>query len=393
LPISRYNQSMDTMSARDRHLFGPGPKRILSLDGGGVRGAVTIAFLERLEKVLEEIEGRPVLLGEWFNLIGGTSTGAIIAAALALGYRARDIHEFYSRVAPRIFRHSFWRIAGVRARFDGRRLTEELDAIIGARTFDSEDLLTGFCLVTKRMDTGSSWVISNNPRSSFWETPADKNFIGNRHFPLANLLRASAAAPYYFDPESIMIVPEMPPGLFLDGAMTPHNNPALYLLFMATMPQFRLSWPLGAENLTIVSVGTGSFRPTVELPELRWFRPIGLARQALMAQISEGQQLVLTLMSWMGESPTPWVINSELGNMSLGPRLYDRPLFQFLRYDMRLESEWLRQELGITLDKKALRHLRQLDAVENITTLYDMGTRAAKMQIRREHFAVNGSGR
>ena len=162
---------------------------------------------------------------------------------------------------------------------------------------------------------------------------------------------------------------------------------------MATMPQFRLSWPLGAENLTIVSVGTGSFRPTVELPELRWFRPIGLARQALMAQISEGQQLVLTLMSWMGESPTPWVINSELGNMSLGPRLYNRPLFRFLRYDMRLENEWLRQELGVTLDKKALRHLRQLDAVENITTLYDMGTRAAKMQIRREHFALNGSGR
>ena len=36
-------------NSRDRHLFGPGPKRILALDGGGVRGALTVAFLERIE--------------------------------------------------------------------------------------------------------------------------------------------------------------------------------------------------------------------------------------------------------------------------------------------------------------------------------------------------------
>src|SRR5690242_3094920 len=89
---------------RDRHLFGPGPKRILSLDGGGVRGAISIAFLERLEDLVAEIEGRPTRLGDWFDLIGGTSTGAIIASALALGYSARDIHKFYHELAGRVFR-------------------------------------------------------------------------------------------------------------------------------------------------------------------------------------------------------------------------------------------------------------------------------------------------
>ena len=68
---------------RDRHLLGAGPKRILSLDGGGVRGVISIAFLERLEKEISEIEGRPTLLGEWFDLIGGTSTGAISNGACA----------------------------------------------------------------------------------------------------------------------------------------------------------------------------------------------------------------------------------------------------------------------------------------------------------------------
>ena len=43
--------STDSGLARDRHLFGPGPKRILSLDGGGVRGAISVAFLERIEKM------------------------------------------------------------------------------------------------------------------------------------------------------------------------------------------------------------------------------------------------------------------------------------------------------------------------------------------------------
>src|SRR5215469_13927294 len=97
---------------RQRHLFGPGPKRILALDGGGVRGAISIAFLERLEKLVEEIEGRPTLLGDWFDLIGGTSTGAIIAAALALGFRASDVREFYRTMGPRVFRRSLWRPQG-----------------------------------------------------------------------------------------------------------------------------------------------------------------------------------------------------------------------------------------------------------------------------------------
>jgi patatin-like phospholipase/acyl hydrolase len=91
-------------NSRDRHLFGPGPKRVLALDGGGVRGALTVAFLERIEALLSERDGKEIRLGDYFDLIGGTSTGAVIAGALALGYRTAQVKDFYLKLAPFAFK-------------------------------------------------------------------------------------------------------------------------------------------------------------------------------------------------------------------------------------------------------------------------------------------------
>ncbi len=90
--------------ARDYQLFGPGPKRILSLDGGGVRGSITVAFLERIEALLSAHGGRPVRLGDHFHLVGGTSTGAIIAGSLALGFRGEQVRKLYTELAPLAFK-------------------------------------------------------------------------------------------------------------------------------------------------------------------------------------------------------------------------------------------------------------------------------------------------
>ena len=134
--------------ARDRHLFGQGPKRILALDGGGVRGAISVAFLERMEELLAAEEKRRKLaaadggnrpaelqgagdgqqfrLGNWFDLVGGTSTGAVIAGALALGHTTAQVKDFYLKLAPRVFTRPFWRIPGLQAKFDARALREEI---------------------------------------------------------------------------------------------------------------------------------------------------------------------------------------------------------------------------------------------------------------------------
>ncbi|MEM6916215.1 MAG: patatin-like phospholipase family protein, partial [Verrucomicrobiota bacterium] len=67
-------------------------KRILSLDGGGIRGVFTIAILERIEALLREHykDSKPgLVLADYFDFIGGTSTGAIIAALLSKGLSVR----------------------------------------------------------------------------------------------------------------------------------------------------------------------------------------------------------------------------------------------------------------------------------------------------------------
>lgn len=71
--------------------------QVLSLIGGGIRGAFITAFLERLEEKL----GRPI--AESFDLIAGTSTGAIVAAGLAAGMSAKELRDFYQYQGPNIF--------------------------------------------------------------------------------------------------------------------------------------------------------------------------------------------------------------------------------------------------------------------------------------------------
>jgi patatin-like phospholipase/acyl hydrolase len=73
---------MTPSELRHSPLFASGVKRILALDGGGVRGVISLAFLERIETLLESRCGRKARLCEYLSLIGGTSTGSVIAARL-----------------------------------------------------------------------------------------------------------------------------------------------------------------------------------------------------------------------------------------------------------------------------------------------------------------------
>ncbi len=407
-------------SSRDHHLFGPGPKRLLALDGGGVRGALTVAFLERIELLLTQRYGKEVRLGDYFDFIGGTSTGAIIAGALALGYRTEQVKDFYVRLAPSAFKGSRWRIPLLQAKFDASGLRTQIEAVVGNRALKSIDLITGYCLITKRMDTGSPWIIANNPRAPYWKS-REHGEIGNEDYPLVNLVRASTAAPHFFDPELLPIsqnetqLPDavakplkMSParaiyallerlglrhpakidsnnyGLFVDGGVTPHNNPSLALFQMTTLQPYKIEWPTGPDKLTVISVGTGTYRPRLSYQNLGFARFTKLAFHALISLMNDAEVLVMALMQWMGECPAPWVINSEVGTLAdVAPP--GGKLFRFLRYDVRMEKEWLARELGVEVTDDVLERLRGMDDPSMVDQLYDIGRRAAEKQVKPEH--------
>src|SRR5260370_38428593 len=76
------------------------PCRILSLDGGGAKGFYTLGVLAQVEALLNK---EP--LCNYFDLIFGTSTGAIIAALLSLGYSVKDILSLYRQYVPVVMKH------------------------------------------------------------------------------------------------------------------------------------------------------------------------------------------------------------------------------------------------------------------------------------------------
>jgi hypothetical protein len=377
--------------ARDRHLFTPGPKRLLALDGGGVRGAISVAFLERIEAVLAERLQQEVRLGDWFDLVGGTSTGSIIAGALAMGYRARDVKDFYLKLAPRIFKRPFWRIMGLQAKFDAAALREEIDKIVGSRTLGSTDLITGLGVVTKRMDTGSPWIITNNPRAPYWNTPPAKAgdskapSTGNQYYRLANLVRASTAAPLYFDPELLPITEGEPYGLFVDGGVTPHNNPSLILFLMTILKSYGINWQTGTDNLTVVSIGTGTYRDQFVPDQIGLGRTAKIACRAMLSLMNDAQAFILMQMQYLGECLTPWLINSEVGTLC-----DDSPgqgkLFRFMRYDVRLEPRWLKENLGVDVSPLEAVRLRAMDDPSIIEAIYEIATIAAAKQVKAEHW-------
>lgn len=88
-------------------------------------------------------------LANVFQLVGGTSTRAVIAESLVLGYSGSDIRDFYLRLAPRVFRRSRWRLFGVQSRFASAPLMREIEAIVGERALGSDDLLTQLAIVMK----------------------------------------------------------------------------------------------------------------------------------------------------------------------------------------------------------------------------------------------------
>ncbi len=243
-------------AARQR---GPGPKKILTLTGGGLRGVISLEILAEIESQLRDTLGQPdLVLADYFDYLAGTSTGAIIATGLALGKSVDEIRTRYHQLGKLAFRRSLASVPYL-SRFGASGITEQLEEFFGTDlTLGDPRLRTLLLLVLHRIDSDSAWLLSNCTQAKYNRTDrliteggADRNL----DLPLVKLVRGSTAAPTYFPPETVQVGQQRV--RFQDGGVTAFNNPALIAAVMATVPAYGLGWPTGNRDLLMVSVGTG----------------------------------------------------------------------------------------------------------------------------------------
>lgn len=372
-----------------KRLTSPGPKRILALDGGGIRGAVTLGFLEEMENILatrhDELGFLPkdqFRLHHYFDLIGGTSTGAIIAALLAVdNYSVSQIKDLYLTLGKKIFsdrnglnllgKHIY-----LNRKYDSEPLKEELENIFGDARLGDDSNQTGFCVVTKRLDTCSTWPVTNNPKAKYFE---------RNRFLIRDIVRASTAAPSYFEPE-IIDVGLGQKGIFVDGGMSIMNNPSLQLFLAATLRGFNLRWEQGEDKLFIVSVGTGRtdkmfMGKKYEDPKL-W----DIAKLAPDQFMTDACEIVELMMHYIGKGIGPLrQIDSEVGDLSEDV-MNGNNAFSYLRYNVDLVKEGL-DDAGVTgVGDETIATLMEMDRPENIQVLMKVGEAAGRKYVKESHF-------
>ena len=367
------------MSYRDK-LDKIGPRKLLACDGGGIRGIISIEVLARIESELRKSSGNlKLVLADYFDYVAGTSTGAIIATLIALGYSVDQTRDFYLRSGAEMFHKArLWE--RFRTKFEDDKLSKMLRDVVGEdTTLGSEKLRTLLMMVMRNATTDSPWPLSNNPKARY-------NDVGradcNLKLPLWQLVRASTAAPTYFPPEVVRVGRDF---IFVDGAVTMFNNPAFQLFLMATSEPYRLLWPTGDDKMLLISVGTGASanaNSNLSPEEMNLLYNAGTIPSALMAAALHEQDFLCRIF---GKCLAGDSLDREIGSV-IGQGIPDVPkLFTYARYNAELSREGL-DALG--LEHINAGHVQQIDSVEHIGEMQEVGQALAQQKVKTEHFSA-----
>lgn len=358
------------------------PKRILALDGGGIRGILTLEYLEAIETMLRQRSRRPdLVLSDYFDLIGGTSTGSIIAAALACGFTVAQLKNLYRNIGATVFKGSFLRHGVFTPKFPSEPVHAALADNLGAdTTLDGDRIRTGLMVMTKRLDTGSPWPLHNHPDAPY--------AAQDGQLRLADVVRASTAAPTYFEPERIAISSRggtVVDSAFVDGGVSPFNDPSLQLLLLVALQGHGFRWKTGADELLLISVGTGKYKQTFSTDKVVGMPAAEQGVRALQSLIDDCGRTNHATIQWLTRCLTPWTIDSAMGDMRTdsqnGPKLATSA-----RYDVLLEPTCLSTEVKLAYDADKLAKIAQMDDPTNMDELASIGKVAAAKQVSPDHF-------
>jgi len=376
------------------------PKRLLSLDGGGIRGLIAAEILIKLEDVLCRSNSRWKCLADYFDFIGGTSTGAILTTGLALGMSARELKDFYVRLGPKVFRERWW-IGRLWSKYKSEPLEQELRSAFGDTTLGSEKLRTLMMIVAKNVTVGNPWFFVNNPRHKF--------IAVNSRIPLWELVRASSAAPTFFPPYTI----EIGDGQkfeFIDGGVSMFNNPSFQLFLEATIPRYRVGWSTGVDKILLISVGTGFREKRVPRGRAKIYTLFHWAGYVVEVLLDDANVQQNTLMKLISYTPKPQWIDREmedlpmpttdevrqlqaeaqksniqlLGAAGAPTSAFATKMLTYHRYTTSLTQERFEQlHLLREIDPD---RIAKLDCVDQIETLCEIGQAVAAEQISAQDF-------
>ena len=212
-------------------------KRILAIDGGGIKGVFPAAFLASLEETLNE---RVV---NYFDLIAGTSTGGIIALGLGLGFSAQEILSFYTEYGPQIFPTGGWRQGFRRemrqiftSKHDSNKLRRALDNTFGSRRLGESS--TRLLIPTLNIETGEAYI---------YKTAHHERFMYDYLQTAVEVALATSAAPTFLSTHrSAGGTP------FIDGGLYANNPTGIAVVEAIGV----LDWP--KEDIFVLSLSCTS---------------------------------------------------------------------------------------------------------------------------------------
>lgn len=360
-------------------------KRILSLDGGGIRGLFTLEVLARIEQLVREKTGNPKLaLADYFHFIGGTSTGAIIAASLSWGLSVAEIKRLYIEQCTKVFsrKNTFGQF--FYAKYAAKEMSELLMRQFsedgdGKRPalLDSARLKTLLLVVMRNGATGSPWPVTNNKAAKYNDTRLPDC---NLRIPLWRLIRASTAAPTIFPPEEIELGGRK--HIFVDGAITPFNNPAFLMFLNATLPCYHINWETGPDKLVLISVGTGRFRIKFKKTVAGDINNLEQAKHSTLGMIDTSGSYQDTLCRVAGDCLAGEPIDTEMGDLIGGGKSGPGPKqFTYARYNHEFSTEEV-----AALEASGTSY--NVDDLTSVDFFCREGAKYATANVRSEHLPV-----
>jgi uncharacterized protein len=258
--------------------------RILSLDGGGIRGIISCVILKYIEEQLQKLDHSNAKIGDYFDLISGSSTGGLLAAILLFPgddkkakFSVQEALDLYAKDGDTIFNVSFWEeiinpFGLFNERISQKNIEKYLEEFFG--NLELKDFIKP-CLIT-------SYDVTARKAKFFTSHDAGEAI---ENFYVRDLCRATSAAPTYFEPANIKSLYGQEFTLIDGGVFA--NNPALCAYAESRKVAFskvlqdkkKPDYP-SIKNMIIVSIGTGTvlksyhFKDFENAGKIKWVEPL-----------------------------------------------------------------------------------------------------------------------